>query len=309
MTAQNDGPERVEQIAADRGFELRDEPVLEGEAWRAAIARQAQSGGLLYVWEDSVLARRAARAHRAQHAAHLFAVPELLESGESWCLVEEIDGRTLSAHLSSRGAAALPDLGLEAARILVKGIGELTRKLHEIEVSREFGDILQEVDGAGGRWQTFSGYCAARLEHVSEALRRPDLDEETRSRLLTSIGDLRTELSAFHPRHAPSLTHQRLAPAHIWVDESGREVVGLTGFAHARLMPAEADLARLLWLEGIADDDALVRSFYEGYGAARTMDLQRRERFYRRLAAFEALIEPPERRKLSWGELVELTSP
>ena len=106
-----------------------------------------------------------------------------------------------------------------------------------------------------------------------------DLDESQRHHLLESLGDLRHELSAFHPRYPATICHGAVGLSRIWINDRA-EVVGLTGFDQAAFLPAETDLASFLWFEGLAMDEALVQAFYRGYGAARTMDVQRRERFY-----------------------------
>ncbi len=298
----------LEELQHTRGWSPLGEIGDEGEARRWRVRAHGQPA-LLYMWPDPAMAHRSAWAHGDAVGDHLFVVPPLIEAGHTWCLVGDVDGVPLPDYLAGEGASSLVDLGGERARLIARAIGQTARKLHEVDVPAEFGDVLEgghlERDGTLGRWKTFNGYCAHHLERFAEHVRHAEVGDATRARLLTSIGDLRNQLSAFHPRHPPSLNHGRLIPAHLWVDSSGRDVVGLTGFSRARLLPSEADLAPLLWLYGLGDDDALVRAFYSGYGAARTMDLQRRERFYRRLVALEALVDGGERR-LDDGQLVEL---
>ena len=284
----------LDAVLEAQGFGTDGPPRPEGAALRVRVDLEEGARGLLYVWRHALFAQRAVWAHRPGRAAHLFAVPGLIEAGKKWCLVADIDGVPMNEYLADRGVDTLGELGSERARALVDSAGELARKLHEVEVPAAYGDVVEEADedqpGYLRRWHTFNGYCAWRLEDFSERMRQADLDEKVRSRILNSIGDLRAELSSFHPRHPASLNHGSFGSEHLWVDQAGREVVGLTGFERARLLPAEADLGRFLWLEGVAEDEALVRAVYRGYGAARTMDLQRRERFYRRLAALEALL-------------------
>lgn len=300
----------LQQLLATRGWTPTEEPCVEGRSLRVPVRHDDQGAALLYLWDDTHLAERVAWAHRPDHAALLFAVPELIEAGPTWCLIEGIEGMPLAVYLQQAGVSSVVELDGERSFGLAREAGELARKLHEIEVPREYGDVLDaQRDGLLGRWNTFNGYIAHRLEDFADQIRHRDLDEEVRSRLLATIGDLRSELAAFHPRHAPSLNHGAFGPQHFWVDESGRTITGLTGFDGARLLPPEADLARLLWLDGLACDDGLVRAFYSGYGAARTMDLQRRERFYRRIAALEALVDSTGRRNLTDAGLVALTSP
>ncbi|QDG49951.1 hypothetical protein FIV42_04145 [Persicimonas caeni] len=300
----------LQEVLAAQPWQPTEDPAVEGRGLRVRVHLDDQRSALLYVWDEALLAKRAAWAHRPERAGMLFAVPELIESGLKWCLVDDVDGMPLTTYLEREGVGSVTELDAERARGLAREAGELARKLHEIEVPREYGDMVDpDRDGHIGRWNTFNGYIAHRLEHFAEQIRHRDLDEEVRSQLLATIGDLRAELAAFHPRHAPSLNHGAFGPQHFWVDETGRTITALTGFDGARLLPPEADLARLLWLDGLACDDGLVRSFYAGYGAARTMDLQRRERFYRRVAALEALVESTGRRNLTDAELVALSSP
>lgn len=302
---------RLQAVLAGKPWQPIEEPSVEGRGVRVRVQLDdEQRTALLYVWSDSHLADRVAWAHHGARAAILFAVPELLDAGSTWCLLDDIEGMPLAAYLNEVGASTVAALDDERAHGLAREAGELARKLHEIEVPHEFGDVLDaDRDGNLGRWKTFNGYFAHRLEHFAVQIRHRDFDEDVRSHLLATIGELRAELAAFHPRHAPSLNHGAFGPQHFWVDTSGRVITGLTGFEQARLLPPEADLARLLWLDGLALDDGLVRAFYAGYGAARTMDLQRRERFYRRVAALEALVESAGRRRLTEAALVALTSP
>ena len=306
--------ESIRALAALRGWTIVEAPAREGRAARARVhLGEGADTALLYTWEQSVCAERAAWAHRPEHAGVLFAVPQLLDAGERWCLVAQVAGIPLSSYLEDKGVSSVGELDGERARMIVREAGKLARKLHEIEILPEFGEAVERdgdsSEGYVGRWKTFNGFVAHRLEHFADQIRHSEYAEDMRSRLLASIGDLRTELAAFHPRHPPSLNHGSLGLNHLWVDEAGRSVTGLTGFGHARFLPPEADLARLLWLDGLTGDEQLVRAFYAGYGAARTMDLQRRERFYRRMAALEALVDAPRRHDLSDAQLVELTSP
>ncbi|MGM0557446.1 MAG: phosphotransferase family protein [Myxococcota bacterium] len=305
--------ERLEEIIEQKSWAAVGESGSRPDGAYALVDHGGEKLGVLWVYPSRARAVRARVAHSAEYASQLFAVPPAVESGEDWCLVESQDGIAFSDFLTSKGVDSLAELGRESRILLAKGAGTLARKLHEIEVESAYGDLLDEdyadLRGFAGRWLTFNGYCAARLEHFAEEIRQLDFDEESRSTLLKSIGDLRNELSAYHPRHPPALTHGDFTWANMRVSEDGKEIVGLMNFSHARLLPPEADLARLLWLDGLAASEGEVRAFYDGYGAARTMDLQRRERFYRRLAAFEALLDETGATELPDSELVRLTMP
>lgn len=309
----SDLAETLDAIVDDRDWARIDEAHVRADGAYAAVDHGADRPGMLWVFPSEARARRAFTAHSSEHASQLFAVPPAVEQDDNWCLVQGQAGLTINAFLESRGATDWADLGEETRVILAKSAGTLARKLHEIEVGAAYGDLLDEdhgdLQGFAGRWLTFNGYCAARLEHFAEEIRQLDFDEESRSTLLKSIGDLRNELSAFHPRHPPALIHGDLTWANMRVSDDGKEIVGLVNFSHARLLPPEADLARLLWLDELAASEREVRAFYDGYGAARTMDLQRRERFYRRLAAFEALLDKTGATQLPDDTLVGLTMP
>jgi hypothetical protein len=305
--------ERIEDIIEQKDWERLGEATIRPGAAYAVVDHGGKKPGVLWVYPSRARAVRACVAHSPDCASQLFAVPPSVDSDDDWCLVESQDGVVFAEFLASQGADTFSDLGRETRTLLAKTAGTLARKLHEIEVESAYGDLLDEdradLRGFAGRWLTFNGYCAARLEHFAEEIRQLDFDEESRSTLLKSIGDLRNELSAFHPRHPPALTHGDFTWANMRISEDGKEVVGLVNFSHARLLPPEADLARLLWLDDLASSEREVRAFYDGYGAARTMDLQRRERFYRRLAAFEALLDETGAAGLSDEILVRLTMP
>jgi aminoglycoside/choline kinase family phosphotransferase len=305
--------ERLEQIVDEQGWSRAGEPVVRPDGARVRVDYGADEDGVLWAYPSRAHASRAYLAHGEDFASQLFAVPPSIDRQDDWCLVEPQEGTPLFDFLASRGVSEIADLDRQTRTMLAKSAGTLARKLHEIEVESAYGDLLDEsaseLSGFAGRWLTFNGYCAARLEYFAEEIRQLEFDEESRSTLLKSIGDLRNELSAFHPRHPPALVHGDFRWRNLLVSDDGTEVVGLINFSHARLLPPEADLARLLWLDDLASYDSDVRAFYDGYGAARTMDLQRRERFYRRLAAFEALLDESGTTDLSDQTLVALTMP
>ena len=126
------------------------------------------TGGLIWVWPSRSAARRNEIALSRRYAGQLFAAPELLEAGETWALTDRIDGVPFEEHLENNGVGSLAELGEENQRQLAKTAGTLARKLHEIEVESAYGDLLDgeeaNLSGFAGRWQTFNGYCAARLE-------------------------------------------------------------------------------------------------------------------------------------------------
>lgn len=253
----------------------------EGTAERLSIRRESGAKALLYRWDSEETAARAIVCHTQLVGPELFVVPECLESGINWLVVDDIPGLTLTEFLANNERlveTAMPQL--------LSAIGENVRKLHSLESEAVCGDVLED---SATRWLTFNGYVAAHFERYSEDVRKLDIDDATVRKVVEHIGEMRHELASFHPRSPSSLVHGRLSFDHIWVDTHGREVVGLTGFEHASYLPPEADLAWILWIEGLGYEPTWLRSLFRGYGAARTMDVQRRERFYRRLMAFRGL--------------------
>jgi aminoglycoside phosphotransferase (APT) family kinase protein len=265
------------EIATSLGWTVESQAI-EGNATRLHVVKD-QTRALLYVFDDPVLAARMAWSHRPDRAAQLFSVPEVIDSAECWCLIQPINGITISALMERSNESVV-------TQELARELGELLRKLHSTNLSTEsvFGDTLP----TGSRWLTFNGYVAAQFERFAEDVRTLDLDDETTTAIMGSIGQIRQELASFHPRSPTTLVHGKIDFQHIWVDEHARNVVAVTGFDTSAILPAEVDLAWLLWIKGF-DADELARSLYRGYGAARTMDVQRRERFFRRLVAFHAL--------------------
>jgi hypothetical protein len=266
------------------GAEPVNAPWRAGHAWQTRVRlAQRPEPALLTVWDEPERAQRALAACAPTLAGQLFAVPEIIEHGPGWRLSHDIAGQPLERLLAAHNAASIAQLPRAAQ--LVEGVGRVLRKLHSnAPAGAPFGPLGDEG------WQTFSGYVAARLESHAAALNHIALAEHVRVSLLESLGDLRHELSAFYPRLPATLVHGAISAPFLWVDETGSEIIGLTGFGHAASLPAQYDLSFFLWMEAIAEEDALVRAFYRGYGAARTMDLQRRERFFRRLCAFEVLV-------------------
>jgi aminoglycoside phosphotransferase (APT) family kinase protein len=283
---------------------MRSEPVPEGNAHRVTVELSHGERALLYVWQDEVFARRAAEVHRIV-GAQIFAVPERIDQGPRWVLVEHPDGVPATEAV---GTGDWDALSIPRAREIASDMGRVIRKLHAVPTESHCGDVLGDAEGAEGRFLTFSGYVANQLERFAENLRTQSFSEKQMQRLQTSIADLRHELSAFHPRNPAGYCHGKLQLNNFWLDEAGREIVGITGFDYAAFLPREADLAYLLWIGGLGSNEAVANAFYHGYGAARTMDVQRRERFYRRLVAFQALFGQKGDVGVDAARLIELTS-
>lgn len=263
--------------------------------WRA---RREEVAALAWAFEGAEQAARAALMHGPEVGAQLFVVPDLLArwEAEGALLTQDPGGAPAPAEVWSRAGAAQ----------LAEQLGEALRKLHSLKVAdRTFGDVRE----AGARWSTFNGFAASRLEsHLEAANHDAALSQDERDALLRALDDLRHELSAFHPRYPAVWCHGAPGARALWVDAAGARVTGLVRFGGARLLPSEWDMACALYLDGLVEHDALVRSFYRGYGAARTMDMQRRERFFRRLVSLEALFGELESRAPR-ARLIEMAGP
>ncbi len=256
-------------------------PEAEGSALRQLVLHNDERA-ILYVFQSAEVAERVAYCHHVDVGAQLFVVPERIDSGERWCLLKHIQGVPLSTWLvTHENHFSKPD-----GNALIQDMGEQVRKVHSTLGSvGYFGDLLDESK----RWLTFNGYVASAFESYAEDVRTLGLDDVTELAVAKAIGEMRHELASFHPRSPTVLCHGKLAFEHIWVSDSGREITGLTGFEHACAMPPEVDVAWLLWIEKFQSSEDAIRGLYRGFGAARTMDVQRREIFYKRLIALHAL--------------------
>lgn len=287
----------IPDVVAQRDLTMLDEPRREGPSTVVTVMTRAGVKALLYADTQEPRAARAARIHD-RVGPQLFVVPELIASGPYWWMVRQPDGKR---------ACDLGEWKVHEAAVHAASLGKALRKLHEVPCEPYSGDVLDPAQSESlGRWLTFNGYAAHQLDWFAENLRLHDFAPPQLDHLARVIGDLRHELASFHPRNAPTLCHGSLSLDHIWID--GGEVSGLTGFQFAAQVPREADIAYLLWIGGL-DDELLVRRFYEGYGSARTMDVQRRERFYRRLVALQALFKAKGEVSATTEQLIALTSP
>ena len=241
-------------------------------------------------------AERAALLHGPVVGEQLFVVPDLIAhwEDEHAVLVEDPGGQ-LGTDDPWEGPFATQ---------YAEQLGEALRKLHSLSVAdRTFGDVRE----GGARWSTFNGFAASRLEsHLASVNHSESLEPGEREELLRTLDDLRHELSAFHPRYPAVWCHGSPGQGRMLVD--GARMTGLVGFESASFLPGEWDLACVLYLDGLVAHDALVRAFYRGYGAARTMDMQRRERFFRRLVSLEAMFGGIPSRRAN-AELIVMAGP
>jgi aminoglycoside phosphotransferase (APT) family kinase protein len=259
-------------------------PGEERESWARVWVDEGQGRAILLRFSGAGETKRVLSVHDPAQGVQLFAVPEVIAHGEDWCLVEDIAGVPLMEVASG-------EKGLVRMRQpeFAEQLGTLLRKLHEAKGMQRYGDVLEVGDRAERVWQTFNGFVAARLERFVEAANQGGFDVASRVGLLDLIGSLRHELSAFLPRQPASLHHGTVSPRHVWVDPDTERVVALTGFEQASYLPPGLDIAYLFYIVGLLHDEAAVRAFYRGYGSARTMDVQRREKFYGRLVLLDVL--------------------
>jgi hypothetical protein len=293
--------QRIDELCAQFGWERLESPKREADTARARVSREDGRGALLYVYEDERDAMRASMAHTLDFAAQLFAVPDRIDSGPDWLLVESIAGQNLVDSLGGEALDALPQHKLDN---VVSGGAKALRKLHTIAFDG-YGDIL--TDDPRGTFLTFNGWAAQHLESVVEHVRDAQLDDSVVGQVGEAVAQLRHELASYHPRSPAGLVHGRPHLDHIWVNEAF-EVVGLTGLHHVASLPREIDIAIFLWIVGLGSNEESIRVFYRAYGAARTMDVQRRERFFKRLAAFLEFLEGRGPSPRSVEELIELAS-
>lgn len=260
------------------------DPTREGSAFRLAVS-QGEQTLQIYGFEDSSLFEVAKASHEVL-SHHLFAIPELVDHGVDWFAIDCGQSKPVSEVLTMRGHETLGDLG-RSGHTIAHAIGTVLAKLHNVPVIAKFGDPTEREDVK--RFLTFSGYVASRLERYHDAVRRRAYSEARVQDLSKAIADLRQELASFHPRTPTSWIHGNPGVESFWVHPETFELTAMTGWEHSCLLPREADITSLLFLDDWVESDGAVKSLYHGYGAARTMDVQRRERFYRRFFALGAL--------------------
>ena len=142
-------------------------------------------------------------------------------------------------------------------------------------LARRAGQLLHDVHNSGAQvsnlargidadWVATDFFSALRrLERYRGRLRLPgDLFERARSVAAPSAS-------------APKVSHARISPERIVVDDGG--TVTLIGWEWATLAPPEWDLSRAVWLIGSRIGERAASAFQEGYGL--TLDAERLERW------------------------------
>ncbi|GEM_PF-6282523 len=278
------------------GFEKIDELGEEGGAHLFSVKKDSKSY-LLYTFEDPLHFARAKFAFTTL-SSHLFVVPPIQECGANWFSLE-IKGVNAKVFFAEQGR---PREKIKYA----KEVGCFLRKLHNCPAPTRFGDPISEKRDRS--WLTFNGYVAAKLELYSEHLREQFFSDEAIGKIKNAIADLRVQLATFHPRTPPTWNHRRPSAEHIWLNSETLEIEAITGFEYSVFLPPELDIAYFLYIDDVIHDEASILAFYKGYGSARTMDVQRRERFYKRLSALDAIMHDSGPTHLCREELFNIIS-
>ena len=180
----------------------------------------------------------AAHVTRAVAAAALTrevpSVPRLLESNEAecWTLHESPQGVQLGDVLLAQGALRLQDLADSPRTTLLQSLGLRLAKLHSVALPEH---CVGEIPGPQEAPATRSLHS-----HLARWLGQ---QEDHHKALRLEAMALRHELRAFHPGAPCVLTHGALGVWSMWVDQETMEVVGLSGWGEARVLPLAAEFA------------------------------------------------------------------
>ncbi len=280
------------------GFTDVGTPEKEGSASRYRVKKDG-SDYLLYYFEDKTRCFRA-KFFCEQLSSVLFVIPKIIEEGEDWFLIE----------IYGENAKSFFDSQADGERLFhtkyAQEMGRFLSKLHNCPAPIRFGDPTS--DSRDRSWLTFNGYVAAKLERFLEEVRKQSFSDESVGIVRNAIAELRDQLASFHPRTPPTWNHRRPSAEHVWINPETSEIVTITGFEYSVFLPPELDMAYFLYIDDVDFDEASIHAFYKGYGSARTMDVQRRERFYRRLAALDAIMKDSGPTSLGTKELFQIIS-
>lgn len=271
----------------------------EGSALRYRVKRDSKDY-LLYYFEDENLCQRA-KFFCKQLSPLLFVIPEIQDEDTHWFLIDAV-GMNAKTFFDDEHHTAENRLHIKYALEM----GRFLRKLHNCPAPVRFGDPISE--SRDHSWLTFNGYVASKLERFLEEVRKQSFTDEAVGTVKNAIADLRNQLASFHPRTPPTWNHRRPSAEHVWFHPETAEIVAITGFEYSVFLPPELDIAYFLYIDDIGFDEALIHALYKGYGSARTMDVQRRERFYRRLAALDAIMKDSGPTSLGTEDLFQIIS-
>ncbi|RVU42657.1 hypothetical protein EA187_15835 [Lujinxingia sediminis] len=233
-----------------------------------------------------------------------FRWPDAARSGRHQALCDEIGpgALTLTTEAPSRFSAARwspshPGLPLSSVSELssrltiMRALGQALRHLHNHPCPDGFGVPTRLHLAGTSYFQTFNAALAAHLDEMARCLEHVDDDTE-RVRFTESFAWLRQSLSSFHPRTRSVWTITNVTPGRILVEPEQGRISAFLDLSQAALRPPESDLAIALSPTLAGNSPATERAFWAGYGAAPTMDLRRRLRFFTRLAHLEAALPP-----------------
>ena len=249
-----------------------------------ACYRVRTPAGHLRLWTrwptGTHIARAAAAALLTLDLPH---IPRLLESSQTdrWTLHDLPQGVPLWQVLKAQDLRSVEGLGESQKSALLHSLGQLLAQVHAQPAPPHCVGELPRPHAAPAT-RSLHG-------HLSEWLGRQDERHEEVVRLGAMA--LRHELRAFHPTTPCVLTHGAIGAQSVWVDEQTMEVSALCGWGEARVLPRAAEFAYLVGMEqgfeGLGP--RALKQLYASYGMARTMDMERRERFFLKVVIMEVL--------------------
>ncbi|TXD38153.1 phosphotransferase [Lujinxingia vulgaris] len=234
-----------------------------------------------------------------------FRWPDAARAGRHQALCDEIaaGALTLSTEAPSRFSAArwaparagLPlssITDLSSRLTMMRALGQALRRLHNHPCPDGFGVPTRLHLAGTAYFQTFNAAIAARLDEMARRLENINDDAE-HVRLTETFAWLRQSLSSFHPRTRSVWTVTNLTPGRILAEPEHGQLTAFLDLSQAALRPPESDLAIALSPDMAGVSPATERAFWAGYGAAPTMDLRRRLRFFTQLAQLDAALPAP----------------
>lgn len=259
---------------------LRSESVTSKAPSPSKTALQTVAGDHHWHWSSDGDVWRMKWNDASERARHLQFVDELADDLFPW-EVAMVDDDTLEIEADEvRPWSSFS--WREARRATVAGLfeslGTYLRTLHDHGAPEGFG----WPDAPTFR-HTFNAFMAAEFESVHRRLQ--SLDEPLfREEAIEALASLRRELSAFHPHGRSAWTIGRLTADRLAVSRTPTRLRACVDFGDVALRPPEFDLASLR-IEGLlcGEQSLADRSFWKGYGAALTRDLDRRISYFQRL--------------------------
>lgn len=257
-----------------------------------SLVTQVLAGDALWSWATGEgeadfrltwhLADEAQRHHRrlgeALLARQLFPF-RVLPDDDGGCRFQSDGGVSPLVPLSALMAQGLSPLKLGR---VIEELGRWLRALHDLPSPGGFGDPDNQP-----RLQTINAFLSETFADLAQGLTAQGMLDETRLQILA---DLRNELSSFHPHGRTSWTLGRITPERLAMDPTAGSIVAALDLGQASLRPPEWDLAALRVSEILPPRSLMERSFFRGYGAALTRDLERRVDYFERLLRLLKLV-------------------